>query len=89
MYSNDNNSPQHSQRLGVLKPGQKGKITNIISPEGCDVADRLRELGFDEELSVQLLHQSPFGKDPISVQVGQMTVALRRKHANQILVALD
>jgi ferrous iron transport protein A len=49
-------------------------------------ARRLRNLGFDEGVSVESLHAAPFGKDPLAVRVGRMTVALRRAAARVILV---
>lgn len=52
-------------------------------------ARRLRELGFDEGVSVELLHHGPVGRDPIACRVGRMTVALRRAHAAAISVIPD
>lgn len=50
--------------------------------------ERLRELGFIEDIEVELLHQSPFGGDPLAVRVGAMTVALRRSEAALVEVSL-
>jgi len=47
---------------------------------------RLRNLGLDEGVQVEALHHAPFGKDPIAVRIGRMTLALRRVHANVISV---
>lgn len=52
-------------------------------------ARRLRELGFDQGVSVQVLHRSRVGGGPIACQVGRMTVALRRSVAQRILVARE
>lgn len=54
-------------------------------------ARRLRNLGFDEGVAVEALHGAPFGKDPLAVRVGRMTVAMRRAQARAIRVetALD
>ena len=49
-------------------------------------ARRLRELGFDEGVTIEAIHVAPFGKDPIACQVGRMTVALRRAQAQAISV---
>jgi ferrous iron transport protein A len=49
-------------------------------------AKRLRELGFDEGVSVEPLHRAPFGQDPIACKVGRMTIAVRRAHASAIEV---
>jgi ferrous iron transport protein A len=47
---------------------------------------RLKHFGFDEGVVVEPLHLGPFGRDPIAVRVGRMTVAIRRKHAGAIRV---
>ncbi|MFC3053498.1 FeoA family protein [Kordiimonas pumila] len=76
--------------LGALLIGSRGKVTELSGDqhdlETSDRIDRLREIGFSEGLDVELLHQSPFGKDPIAVRIGAMTVALRRSEANLIKV---
>jgi ferrous iron transport protein A len=41
-------------------------------------ACRLRHFGFDEGVTVEPLHLGPFGRDPIAIRVGRMTVAIRR-----------
>ena len=52
-------------------------------------ARRLRELGFDQGVAVQVLHRARIGGGPIACQVGRMTVALRRSVAQHILVARE
>jgi ferrous iron transport protein A len=52
-------------------------------------ARRLRELGFDEGVRVEKLHQGPIGLDPIACRVGRMTVAIRRAHAAAISVTRE
>jgi ferrous iron transport protein A len=49
-------------------------------------ACRLQHFGFDEGVTVEPLHLGPFGRDPIAIRVGRMTVAIRRKHAGAIRV---
>lgn len=49
-------------------------------------ARRLRNLGLDEGVLVETLHRGPFGRDPIAVRIGRMTVAIRRAHAETISV---
>lgn len=76
-------------RLGQQKRGYKGVICGFDSATSSDTTDgvnRLRDIGFSEGLPVEILHQNPFGKDPIAVQVGGMTVAVRRKDAAFVLV---
>jgi ferrous iron transport protein A len=77
--------------LGALNPGASGTLATFeksLNGHDAGMIDRLREIGFAEGLPVELLHQSPFGRDPIAVRVGGMTVALRRSEANLIKVKL-
>ncbi len=78
--------------LGTMKPGMFGHVialdANGIPDVAPDIADRLREMGFAEELEVEVLHQSLFGRDPIAVRIGRMIVALRRREANIVKVQL-
>lgn len=44
-------------------------------------AQRLRALGLDDGAQVTLAHRGVFGgRDPLAVEIGRMTVALRRQH---------
>ncbi len=54
-------------------------------PEGR----RLRELGFDEGVGVEVLHRARIGGGPIACRIGRMTVALRRRVAGAIHVSPD
>lgn len=48
---------------------------------------RLRALGVDAGAVLKLAHRGIFaGRDPIAVEIGRMTVALRRFHAQAITV---
>ena len=51
-------------------------------------ARRLRELGFDEGVPVEVLHRARLGRGPIACRIGRMTVALRRAVAAAIHVRL-
>jgi ferrous iron transport protein A len=73
--------------LDQLKLGTKARVASIDwraldEAEAC----RLRHFGFDEGVAVEPLHLGPFGRDPIAIRVGRMTVAIRRKHAGAIRV---
>jgi len=75
--------------LGSLAPGVSGTVAEFdksLAYNDSSMIDRLREMGFSEGLEFEFLHQSPFGKDPIAVRVGAMTIAMRRKDANFIKV---
>jgi len=77
--------------LGTLEQGAAGTVTAFSAKEDLNASgmiDRLREMGFAEGLRVELLHHSLFGRDPIVVRVGAMTVALRRREANLVQVQL-
>ena len=83
------NAPFHpnATSLDLLQVGTKARVTAIHwdaldSGEGC----RLQHFGFDEGVTVEPLHLGPFGRDPIAIRVGRMTVAIRRKHASAIRV---
>ena len=82
-------SAHSSEPLGSCKTGFSGIITGFsVTDDDSNHTriDQLREMGFAEGLDVKILHQSPFGRDPIAVQVGVMTVALRRQEANLVQV---
>jgi ferrous iron transport protein A len=50
-------------------------------------ARRLRELGLDEGVSVEMVHRSALGGGPVACRIGRMTIALRRHVARAIHVA--
>lgn len=82
-------TPVPNLQLGSCKPGFTGTISGF-STDGNNTestsVEQLREMGFAEGLAVAVLHQNPFGKDPIAVRVGAMTIALRRREANLVQV---
>ena len=76
-----------SLTLDELKVGARAEIAAIDwSGLEASEASRLRHFGFDEGVCVTPLHQGPFGRDPLAVRVGRMTVAIRRKHARAVRV---
>ena len=84
------NAPFHPDalRLDRLAVGVRARVDSVdwsLLDEG--EACRLRHFGFDEGVVVEPLHLGPFGRDPIAVRVGRMTVAIRRKHASAIHVS--
>jgi ferrous iron transport protein A len=73
--------------LDLLKVGTRARVSSVDwaaldEGEAC----RLRHFGFDEGVTVEPLHLGPFGRDPIAIRVGRMTVAIRRRHAGAINV---
>ena len=47
---------------------------------------RLRNMGLDEGVQIEALHGGPFGRDPIAVRIGRMTLAMRKAQAHVIHV---
>lgn len=73
--------------LDLLRVGRRAKIAAIDwSLLDRSDASRLRHFGFDEGVAVEPLHAGPFGRDPLAVRVGRMTVAIRRVHARAVQV---
>lgn len=74
--------------LDQLQLGTKARVASIdwnaLDPSE---ASRLRHFGFDDGVAVEALHLGPFGRDPIAIRVGRMTVAIRRAHARAVRVA--
>jgi len=73
--------------LDTLKPGTRA-LVSAIDWDGLEAGEaaRLQHFGFDEGVTVEPLHLGPFGRDPIAIRVGRMTVAVRRRHAGAIRV---
>jgi ferrous iron transport protein A len=73
--------------LDQLPLGTKAVVASIdwdLLDQG--EANRLKHFGFDEGVAVEALHLGPFGRDPIAIRVGRMTVAIRRRHAGAVRV---
>ena len=76
--------------LDQLKLGTRAHIAAIDWESLGEVeACRLRQFGFDEGVSVEPLHLGPFGRDPLAVRVGRMTVAIRKSHARAVKVTIE
>jgi ferrous iron transport protein A len=81
-------------KLSEARIGQRGVITSVGSHchhevEEVELERRLLELGFVEGAQVELIHEGLFGRDPIAMKVDDMRVALRRKEAASLTIALD
>ena len=78
--------------LSDLKIGETSTVlgfdTSRVDDQefATDLEDRLLEIGFEEGLDVEILHQGPIGGDPIAVKIGIMTVALRKMEAAAIIL---
>ncbi|WP_037498560.1 FeoA family protein [Sphingomonas jaspsi] len=74
--------------LDKLRRGIRARVESVdwaILEEADRI--RLRQFGFDEGVTVEQMHQGPFGADPVAIKVGRMTVAIRRSHARAIKVS--
>lgn len=73
--------------LDQLEVGRKARVVSVDRSK-LDEAEscRLTHFGFDEGVMVEPLHLGPFGRDPIAIRVGRMTVAIRRRHAGAVKV---
>lgn len=77
--------------LAAARKGFRGIVACLLPIEGNgrlapdEMERRLIEMGFIEGAEVEVLHEGPFGRDPIAVRVGSATVALRRRDALAIL----
>jgi ferrous iron transport protein A len=78
-----------SEAMGLdrLALGRRARIDSIDwAMLELSEANRLKHFGFDEGVAVEALHLGPFGRDPIAIRVGRMTVAIRRRHAGAVRV---
>lgn len=77
--------------LSNARKGFRGRLVCLLPIEGTgrlsseEMERRLIEMGFIEGAELEVLHEGPFGGDPIAVRVGNATVALRRRDAMAIL----
>ena len=73
--------------LGQLQVGQRGRIVSVGgTSDSLGWVQRLMALGFLEGAVAELVHEAPFGGDPIAVRVRGTLLALRRVEANSIEV---
>ena len=75
-------------KLGQLRRGDRGVIVNVGEPEEA-LTRRFMEMGLLEGCKVELVHEAPFGGDPIAVRVRGALVAIRRQEANQIEIEVE
>jgi ferrous iron transport protein A len=79
----------HILQLSEARKGVRGVIVQVGRGQGAgehaaELERRLLELGFVEGAHIELLHEGPFGGDPIALKVDDMRVALRRQEAASI-----
>ena len=82
-----------SSPLGQARRGFCGRVCSIEVDDRTpglpakELESRLIELGFIEGAYVEVLHEGPFGHDPIAVRINNATIALRRREAMAGLVS--
>jgi ferrous iron transport protein A len=77
------------KKLGELQRGMSAVITRVGSQNEKELSARLLEMGLLEGASVEVVHEAPFGKDPIAVRIRGAVIALRRAEANWIEVLIS
>ncbi len=78
--------------LAELKKHQRATVIGYVESTIVGAAreiDRLIELGITIGSEVEILHEGPFGRDPIAVRVRGGLLGLRRDEADQVQVALE
>ena len=76
--------------LAALPPGTRGTVVGVGSGRSplSGLERRLLEFGFVHGEQVEILAEARPGRDPFVVRVGQTTLALRRREAQSVRVAL-
>lgn len=89
---NDQHDSAKEFPLGQARRGFSGVVRRITGGDaqsalsGQELESRLLELGFNEGVRVEVLHEGLLGRDPIAVRVDDITIALRRREAMAIIV---
>jgi ferrous iron transport protein A len=88
----DVSAPSSKLLLGNARRGFVGTIQGIEIVEGrsslssIELESQLIEMGFVEGAHVEILHEGAIGRDPIAVRVNGITIALRRREAQAVVV---
>jgi ferrous iron transport protein A len=74
--------------LDSLPRGSSARITSVDWAQlDHEEGQRLRALGIDVGAKIAVTHRGVFaGRDPLAIEVGRMTVALRRVHARAMQI---
>ena len=76
-------SPASSIPLDHLRPGERGRITELRGDD--PLSQRLLEMGLLEGADIEVLRVAPLG-DPLEVRLGDYQLSLRRSEAARVLV---
>ena len=92
MYDVFSETKKETAKSGVsLRSLKKGMVATVsgfrtVLDHHVDLADRLRDMGFDEGSRVQILHTGLIGGEPIAVAVDELVIALRKTEADLVLI---
>jgi ferrous iron transport protein A len=76
--------------LAEARKGDRGVVVRVGGTlHSEELERRLLEIGFVEGAQISVLHEGPFGRDPIAVKVDDIRVALRRREGQDVLLRLD
>lgn len=76
--------------MSCLQPGESGRILGFdVEASREPFFLRLLEVGFLPGERIEVLNLSPFGRDPISVQVMEGVYAIRLHEAERIRVVRE
>jgi len=77
--------------LSALSPGAKGVIVSVGAQSSTltPLDRRLLELGFCSGEQVEIIAETRPGRDPFVVRIGNTTMALRRREAENIWVEMS
>ena len=81
-------APQ-AMALSQARRGRRGVITSVgrhVGEHAEEMERRLLEMGFVEGAQIEVLHEGPFGGDPLVVRLDDMRVALRRAEADLVRI---
>ncbi len=76
-----------TKRLSDLPLGAQAQVSHVDDRAPVDmIAARLRDLGFVRGEPVRIVAAGPIGGDPLLVQVGFTSFALRHGEASRVMV---
>jgi ferrous iron transport protein A len=84
------NNEKKTSLLGELRPGTRAEIVgfNPATEDQEAFLHRLFEVGFLLGSMLEVLQESPYAGDPISIRIKEATYALRRAEANLVQVKI-
>jgi ferrous iron transport protein A len=83
-------------KLNQLQKNQNARVIAFENVQTKNLADpvkevllkRMMEMGIVKGTEIKLMHEAPFGRDPIAVEVRGALLGLRRDEAELIIVEI-